>query len=448
MRAPPCRTRRTRSQDLQGLSCRPPSVGVAVRSESSELALAGWGAATFAALLASYAAFKPVRDALILDGDPDQIAWLFGATFVAVSVASPVWSAVLTRHDRRRVVPMTFHVFAACVVAFALLVHAGVAPIAIGRVFYVWSAVFNLFVVSVFWSLLADLLGTHTARRLYGPIAAGGTVGAFAGPLLTKLLVATIHVPGVLVMSAVLLELAVIGVSQVRRAGERLELGAAHPHPPAPPIEAGGAFTGLAHVARSPFLAAVVGYVLCTAVAATFLYLEQMSIVKSAFADRAARTDLFATLELWTAAATLVVQTVIAGPVIGWLGPGVVLLVLPLAQLVGISTLAFAPSVSALAIIVVVTRTATHGLTRPARELLFTVVSSDDKYRAKNVIDTMAYRLGDFGSSWLFRGLVAAGAGGAAIVAATLPLVAIWLGLATLIGVGFRRRVLATQELP
>lgn len=415
------------------------------RHRSSELALAGWGAATFACLLASYSAFKPVRDALILDGDPDQIAWLFTATFVAVSVASPVWSAVLARHERRRVVPMTFHVFALCIAAFAMLVDRGVAPVVVGRVFYVWSAVFNLFVVSVFWSLLADLLGADTARRLYGPIAAGGTVGAFVGPLLTKLCVGALGVAGVLLMSAVLLELAVIGARQVRLAGE----GLAQPDVVAraaldPAAEAGGAFTGLAHIARSPFLAAIVGYVLCTAIAATFLYLEQMSIVKTAFASRDARTDFFASIEMWTAGATLIVQSLVAGPALRWLGPGIVLLVLPAAQALGISTLALAPSVTALAVIMVVVRTATHGLTRPARELLFTVVGRDDKYRAKNVIDTMVYRAGDFGSSWLYRGLVAAGAGSTAVLMAAVPLLAIWLGLATVLGVGFRRRFLAT----
>lgn len=406
------------------------------RPRRSELAIVGWGALTFAALLASFSAFRPVRDALVLDGNPDDIPWLFTTTFLAVAIASPAWSAILARRPKRRVVPVAFHVFAVCGLVFAYVVNAGIEPRTVGRVFYVWASVFNLFVVSVFWSLLADLLGPSTARRLYGPIAAGGTVGAFVGPLLTKLLLSHIGVAGVLVMSAVLLELAVIGAWRVRIAGEVLEPELALPDPPAP----AGALTGLREVARSPYLAAIVGYVLCTACAATFMYLEQAGIVHAGLEGRQARAEFFASIELWTAAATLVVQLVVAGPLITWLGPGLVLLVLPIAQAVGITTLAVAPSLSVLAIAMIVSRTATHGLTRPARELLFTVVDRDSKYHAKNAIDTVAYRLGDFGSSWLHTGLVALGAGSAAVAIAAVPLVLVWVTLATVLGAGFRRR--------
>ena len=397
----------------------------------SELAVAVWGAATFGALLAAYSAFRPVRDALILDGDPDQLPWLFTATFVAVSIVSPLWGAAVAKSPRR-VVPIAFHVFAACALGFFVVIRANTAPVTVGRVFYVWSAVFNLFVVSVFWSLLADLLGPGVARKLYGPIAAGGTVGAFVGPLLTKELVGTIGVAGVLVMSAVLLELAVIGTAQVRRVARDVETMEADP-----PVE-GGALDGLKHVVKSPYLASIVGYVLCTACAATFVYLAQARIVHTALPGRGARTDFFATIDLWVAAVTFVVQLVFAGPLIRILGPGIVLCVLPLIQGIGIAWLVSAPSLGALAVIAVAGRSATHGLTRPARELLFTVIPRADKYRAKNVIDTMVYRLGDFGSSWLNKGLAAAGA--MVLTLTAVPLTLAWLVMAGYLGVAFRRR--------
>ena len=421
----------------------------------TQLGVAAWGAATFAALLASSSAIRPVRDALILDGNPDQLPWLFLATFIAISVVSPLWSALLANRSRRGFVPLAFHAFAACAIGFFVVVAADLAPLTVGRVFYVWSAVFNLFVVSVFWSLLADLLRPGTARKLYGLIAAGGTVGTLIGPLLTGLLVGRIGVAGLLVMSAVLLELAVLLVHGLRRAAAGLADDAApatgEPRGTQGGGEAldtpagGGAFTGIAHVARSAYLSAIVGYVLCTACAATFMYLAQARIVHDALHDRVARTSYFASLDLWTAAATLVLQTVVAAPALGRFGPGIVLAVLPLAQAAGISVLTAAPSLTALAIVQVISRSATHGLTRPARELLFTVISRDDKYRAKNAIDTIGYRLGDAASSWLDKGLVALSAGSGVLIG-SIPVIAIWLGLAALLGVGFRRRV--TKELP
>jgi ATP:ADP antiporter, AAA family len=415
-----------------------------------QLGIAVWGAITFGALLAAYSAFRPVRDALVLDGDPDQIPWLFSATFVAVSVVSPIWSWIVGKGDRRRLIPLAFHAFALCALGFYALVASNIAPVTVGRVFYVWSSVFNLFVVSVFWSLLADLLGPELARSLYGPIAGGGTVGAFVGPALTRALVGTIGVAGILIVSAVLLELAVVGVHFVRRAGEQLGTARApsEREPEQPERAGGGAFAGLAHVVASPYLRAIVGYVLCTSIAATLVYLEQASITKAALSDRTARTEWFAELDLWIQGITFVVQTFVAARLLRWLGPGLVLAVLPLAQAAGISTLALAPSLTALFCVQLVTRTATHGLTRPARELLFTVVGADDKYRAKNAIDTMVYRLGDFSSAWLYKGLAAIGAGSVILISAAAPLCAAWLAFAAVLGAGFRRRTTSSKGAP
>jgi ATP:ADP antiporter, AAA family len=399
-------------------------------------------AATFAALLASYSAFRPVRDTLILARNPDSLPYVWLATFVAVSIVSPLWSALLNRRPPRSFVTTAFHAFAACAVVFFFLLESGIAPVAIGRVFYVWSAVFNLFVISIFWSLLADLLGPNTARQLYGPIAAGGTIGAFVGPLLTKLLVGLITPPGVVLMSAVLLELAIVGVLWVRREAARMPRseGAADVAPSGDaPIVRGGAFTGILHVFRSPYLASIVGYVLCTSCAATFLYLAQAHIVYDAKLGATASTDFFATIDLWTQAVAFVLQTLVASSAIRWLGPGLVLAFLPIAQAIGLSVAALAPSLTAIAVVQVIGKSATHGLTRPARELLYTVVTRDEKYRAKNAIDTIGYRVGDLAAAWINKGLAALGAGALAI--ATAPLVAIWLVLTAAVGIGFRRRV-------
>jgi AAA family ATP:ADP antiporter len=395
-------------------------------------------AATFAALLASYSAFRPVRDALMFDRKPEEIPWVFLASWLTVTAVSPLWSALLVRRAPRKFVAVAFHAFAACLVVFFVVMRAGIAPVAVGRVFYVWSAVFNLFVVSIFWSLLADLLGPVTARQLYGPIAAGGTVGAIAGPALTTALVGAIEPSGVVLMSAVLLEVAVIGVAWIRRiAAELAPDRAADPVPPDRPL-AGGPFTGFVGVLSSPYMASIIGYVFCTATAATFLYLAQARIIHDTDLGITESARYLAGVDWVTQAIAFVLQTLVARVALRRLGPGVVLLALPIAQAIGLTVTALAPSLLTLAVVLVTSKSLTHGLTRPARELLFTVVSRDDKYRAKNAIDTVGYRLGDLGSSWLNKGLAAIG--GHAVAIATVPLVAIWLALAAIVGVGFRRR--------
>lgn len=396
--------------------------------------LVGWAALTFGALLASFSAFRPVRDALILDGKPDDIPWLFIGTFVAVTIASSVWSGILSRRPHRSVVPIAFHVFALCAIVFSVLVREHVAPVIVGRAFYIWSAVYNLFVVSVFWSLLSDLLGPDKATRLFGPVSAGGTIGAIVGPAATKLIVGTVGVSGVLVMSALLLEIAVVGAWQLRRLGNT---------EPAELPKKSTPWAGVARVAKEPYLLAICGYVLCLSVAATFLYLDQANIVKVAFKTREARTSFFASLDLWTQLATLVVQTLIAGPLLRRFGPGIVLAVLPLAQLgsqIALGVTGQGAALTVLSIAMITTRTVQHGLTRPARELLFTVVEREDKYHAKNVVDTIVYRFGDVGSGWLYSGLTSLAAGAGTLAIASAPLTAAWLALAVVLGSRFRRR--------
>ncbi len=402
-----------------------------------EGAAVAWAALTFFAILAGYFVLRPVRDALVLDGDPAFIPWLFTATFIVMIAVAPPWGALVARLPRGRFVPLVYRAFALQLLAFALLVEREVAPVAVGRVFYVWLSVFNLFVVSVFWSLCADLARPEQGRRLFGPIAAGGTAGALAGPALTRVLVEHVEPAALLVLGALTLEAAVWSARALDRAARRLSSAASA----APAVEdapvGGHALGGFAGVARSPYLLGIAAYALCAACLATFVYLRQAEIVKAALPDRAARTAFFAEVELWTGAATILVQGLLTARLLRWLGAGVVLAILPVAQGAGALALGASPTLGVATAVSAGSRAATHALSRPARELLFTAVSREDKYKAKNLIDTLVYRFGDFASAWLFRGLAVAGIAAAAIA---VPLAAAWVALALALGVGLRRR--------
>ncbi|HEY5949492.1 MAG TPA: MFS transporter [Kofleriaceae bacterium] len=401
----------------------------------TEWIVAAWSAITFGALLTAIMVSRPMRDSLALEGDPDQIPWLFTGTFAAFLISVPLWGSAVAKAPRR-VVPRTFHSIAAFSLVFFVLMRIAIAPVITGYAFYIWSSVYNMLVVSAFWSLLADLFDPATARKLYGPISAGGTIGAFAGPMLTRLALEYVDVSYMFLLIAAAFELAVIGTYQVRRYGARLRIdpNAEKPLPPDP-------WAGIKHIRRNRYLAAIAGFVICTSTAATFVYLAQAGIVKAAHFDRNERTAFFANVELWTQGLTFGVQLLLARPLLGWLGPGLVLCVLPLAQCAGIVGLVAVPTLATLVIVQVTSRTATHGLTRPARELLFTVVNRDEKYRGKHVIDTLVLRFGDFASSWLYTGLVAMSAGTAMLTVAAVPLTLAWLVLALILGAGFRRRV-------
>lgn len=372
---------------------------------------------------------RPLRDALVLEGNPDRIPWLFSASFLIFLVIAPIWGSVV-RKSPRRVVPASFHVFALGSLVFALLVKFKVGASVTPYAFYIWAAVYNQFIVSVFWSLLADLVGPDTARTLYGPISAGGTIGAFCGPLLTKFLLDQIGFSGVMVLPAVFLELAVIGSWQIKRSARGLEV--THEDAPLPESP----LAGLTRTAKSPYLASLAAFTLLTAIAATFVYYAQANLVKIELPDRHTRTDYFATLDLWQQGATFVVQLVVAPVLLRRFGPGPLLCLLPLLQLAGLIGFWLAPSIAMIAALHISSRTVALGLTRPARELCFTVVSRDDKYRAKNVIDTLMYRFGDFVSSWIFLALGL----GAGLISLTVPLAIGWVAIAIWLGLDFRRR--------
>jgi ATP:ADP antiporter, AAA family len=399
-----------------------------------------WGAATFAAMLAATFIIRPVRDALALGGKPELLPVLFTATFVVVTVVSPAWGWVIGRFPRRRFVPFAHHAFAAAFLAFAVLVTLDLDQLALGRVFYVFAAVANLFLVSLFWSVCADVLGPDTARSLYGPIAVGGTIGAVVGPLLAKLVVGELElgISGVLVGAAILLELALLTFGRMVAAARALADTADATADDR--VIAGREADGLASVVTSPYLGGIGLYVVFTACAGTFVYMEQASIVNAALPTREASAEYFATVDLYTNLAALVLQSVIAGPLLRWFGVGLVIAILPLAQAVGIGALLAAPTLTTLMVVQIATRAAQHGLTRPGREMLFTVVSREEKYRAKNVIDTLLYRFGDVGSAWLHLGLVSAGLGGMSLLFVSLPMAAVWVGTSVLLDLGFRRR--------
>jgi AAA family ATP:ADP antiporter len=412
-----------------------------------EGAMSAWAAIAFFAIMSAYFLLRPLRDAAGIDGDPAFIPWLWTVTAaVMLAIAAP-WGALVARVPRRKLVPISFRVFLVQLLGFVALFAAGWEPLVVGRVFYVWLSVFNLFVVSVFWSVCTDLARPEQGRRLFGPIAVGGTAGAILGPLVTRSLATRVDPWVLMAIAAALLEAAVWAMAMVDRHGARLvATGAAVADAPATrDVEerraaralGGHPLAGVANVVRSPYLAGIAAYAVCAACLATFVYLTQAEIAKAALPDRATRTRFFADVDLWTGLATIGLQAFATSRLLRWLGAGLVLAALPLVQGAGLVGLVAAPSLAMATAVSASGRAVTHALSRPAREVLFTAVGRQDRFKTKNVIDTLVYRLGDTGASWLHRGLVAAGV---ALTAVALPLAGAWIALALALGLGHRRR--------
>jgi AAA family ATP:ADP antiporter len=422
----------------------------AVDVREHEGAALGWSCAYFFLVLASYYVIRPVRDEMGVAGGVENLAWLFTATLAAMLLVHPLFTALVARLPRRRFVPLVYRIFIANLVAFFLAFRAADAAQAVwlGRVFFVWTSVFNLFVVSVFWSLVTDLYRPAQGQRLFGLVAVGGTAGAILGSSITAALAHRLGPANLLLASALLLEIAaraaraLDGQADALARAARDETGA-----PAPPrrehVIGGGVLDGIRDVIRSPYLLGISGLMLLFTVTSTFLYFQQAAIVGRAL-DRAARTQLFAHIDLAVNVLTLGTQVFLTGRLLRRVGVGAALAVVPALSLLGFAVLGAAPVVAALVVVQVLRRAANFAVQRPAREVLYTVLPRTEKYKAKNFNDTFVYRLGDQVGAWSYTAIAALGLGLSGLASTMVPASALWLGLALWLGWRYRRALAAS----
>jgi AAA family ATP:ADP antiporter len=373
-------------------------------------------------VLASYYLVRPLRDALGLEGGADKLQWLFTATFVVMLLMVPLFGALVSRLPAIRFVPLIYRLIALSMLVFGGLIANHVAPVGVGRVFFVWISIYNLFIVSIFWSVLVDRFSSEQGRRLFGFIAAGGTLGTFIGPLLAATMATRLGPVALTLAAALLLEAAVrcyrALLSRTQpQSGSRLlddrRMG-------------GNMLAGITLIVRSRYLLGLVLFMLLHTSAATLLYFEQGRIVAGSYADVASRTQFFAVVDLMVSALTLVFQLLLTAPLIRLIGVGGALAALPLATIVAFSAMALAPVPATVALAQGLRRAVEFAIVRPAREVLWTVVSREEKYKAKNVIETLVYRGGDAASGWLSAGLTALGAGFGLVALVIVPFAGLW----------------------
>jgi len=413
-----------------------------------DVAALGWSFAYFFFLLAGYYVLRPLRDEMGVAGGVRNLQWLFTATFLTLLAAVPLYGALVARLPRRRFIPIVYHFFVANIALFWLLLAFDFGTQHVARVFFVWISVFNLFAVSVFWSFMADLFSAERGKRLFGFIAAGGSLGALAGPALTIGLAVPLGPVNLLVVAALLLEAAVLCARRLEGAATKGEEASAAPSAADTAARAegnlgGGWLAGFSLLARSPYLAGIALWVSLLSIAGTFLYFQQANIVAAASDDPAIRTRLFATIDLAVGALTLVVQIFATGRLMARFGIGPAAAALPVVFAAGFAALAAAPVLVMLIAFQALQRTVNFALSNPAREVLFTVLAREEKYKAKNVIDVVVFRGADAVGGWLFAALRAAGLELSAISLAVVPVSLAWFALALGLGRAQERRAAA-----
>ena len=382
-----------------------------------------WSFLYFFCLLCGYYILRPVRDEMAIEGGVQHLPWMMTATFATMLVATPVFGYLSARASRERLLLTVYAFFASHLVAFFLLMSSHVAPHWIARVFFVWLSVFNLFVVSVFWSFMADIFSPAQGTRLFGIIAAGGSTGAMVGPLITTGLTYLVPIPALMLVSAAFLVVCWWCIRTLDRWSKQ-QSGPVHEGRGS--VIGGSMWAGLRLTLSSPYLLGISAYLFLLTTTATFLYLEQMRLVGEQVASAQGRTRLFAVMDLAVNVLTFLAQLFMTGPMISRFGLASALVLLPAASVVGFVAVGAMPMLLVFILFTIVRRVGEYAVAKPAREVLFTVLSREEKYKAKNFIDTAVSRGGDAVTGWIVNAVKTVGINAALMAWALVPLAMVW----------------------
>jgi len=394
-------------------------------------------------IMFSYYILRAVRDE-ISSADRGNLQYLWTAVFFVMLLAVPAYSWLTSKFSRGVFVPLANRFFILCLVLFWLCL--AYLPLDarpwIDRVFYVWSSVFALFVVTVFWGFMSDCFDNSQGKRLFSFIAVGSSLGGIVGSSVTALLAENLPVFSLLLLACVPLEMAAWCARYLHR---HFNTGAVTAPGEAEKAITGNAWSGMQAVFSSPYLLGIAAFIALMTFISTVLYFQQASLVADAFADRGERTAFYARIDLVVNALTILFQVYLTARIIKWLGVGLTLAILPALMAIGFVLLGLYPTLAVLVVVQVVYRAGRYGMTKPAREILWTVVGREAKYKSKPFLDAAIYRGGDLLSGWIYAGMTALGMGIGAIALASAPVAGVWTLMA--LKLGSKQEIMARPEV-
>ena len=371
--------------------------------DGGEGRLAVLGAGQFFLLMFAYFMLRPLREAMGLVGGVDELSRLYLINVTVMVGLNVVFGAVVSRAAKRRLTLIVYRAAMVCLGVFAALLwrSGGEPSVLVGKFFYVWLSVFNVFAVSLFWALMADLQRPAQSKRLFGVVAVGGTAGAIVGSAWAMTFVNAFGAIGLIACAIVVLE-----------AGARVSMGhrGGGVRGATEPVRIGGdAWAGFVRLARSPYLMAIGVFILLHTSVSTFVYFQKMEIVAMSASGAEARAGLFAAITLWGQVLTVLVQVFLAGRLMRRWGVGSLMCVVPLVSIAGFATIEVSATLVSVAVFEAVRNASHYALGKPARETLFTVLATEEKYKAKAAMDTFVYRGGDSLGALVYQVVARAG---------------------------------------
>ena len=399
-------------------------------------------------LFGSYSVVKPVRDAMGTVYGMDRIQELFTATFVASFLFAPLYAGLAARIKLSMFLPWVYGFVALTILVFyALFTGARYQERWIAAAFYVWVSTFNMLIISVFWTFMADIFSRSQAKRLFGFIAAGGTVGGIVGPALATFLAKRIGNNDLMLISAAgFIATAVLVRLLAQEKRKLLAAGGEGQRTSLDHRLGGNPLDGFRLLLRSRYLLLLALFLLLMTWISTIVYFQLGELITKAFSSREARTQAYAMIDLSVNSIAVLIQLFGTGRIIARFGVKFGLLLNPFIMVFAFLAIAFSPALVILGGLQIVRRVAEYALAKPTREMLFTVVDQQSRYKAKNVIDTVIYRFGDVSSAWLSSLILPFGVTGLAIFGVLVSV--IWFPVGYLLGKRYETQRNAEQPRP
>lgn len=395
-------------------------------------------------LMSAYYILRPVRDAMASDWSDAEVSWLWTLNFFISTAAVALYGALVARFPLRLLVPSTYGIFALTFLFFYTVALSINDRTLIDKAFYVWVSVFSLFHISVFWSFMSELFNKEQAGRLFGIIAAGASVGGLIGPSIPSFFSAYLGTDNLLLLASAMLILPIplIFYLQALKISDLGNEALAVKNTPA--RIGGNPFAGFTLFISNPYLLAIGLFILLYTGISSFVYFELKNLL--AELSRAERTVIWAQMDLAVNVLSITVGLFATGRLVGKFGMPVTIALIPVMICAGLIIVAISPLVGAVIALQVIRRAGNYAVTRPAREMLFTRVDRETRFKAKPVIDIVAYRGGDMLMAWAFTGLTQGlGLGLAAVAAVGAAIAALWAMVGIYLGRWFEQ---GTNQAP
>mgnify|MGYP001824117199 CR=1 FL=1 len=410
--------------------------------ERHEYVAVAWSFLYFFCVLSAYYILRPIRETMGVGSGTNTIPFLFVGTFIAMLVLTPVFGWVTSRYPRKVFLPWVYLFFISNILIFWFVfserIDDGQNHVWLGRTFFIWISVFNLFVVSVFWSFMADIYTREQGRRLFGLLSSGGSIGALLGSALTTIAVTRIGFENLFPVSAILLAFAIVCIHQLKKwvvheHSDNVDKTVASNKP-----LGGNPLSGITHVFGSKYFTAIAISSIIASLLGTALYMFRAELVATSSMDTNQQTQFFAVINLASSFFTILGQMFLVRHVVHKFGIGVSLAILPTLSVLFFIWVALEPTLLVIALADVARRATGFTFGKPTTDMLYSVVTPEEKYKTKNFIDTAVYRFGDVVGVWTIRFMMGLGITGVSLV--MVPFAAIWALVALWLGRDYRRR--------